>query len=52
MEDDNVLDLFGLKKETKQTSEEDFYAAVSAIAQFIEKVDNDSNTEKPFPPKS
>ena len=47
-----MLDLFGLKKEAKPTSEEDFYAVVSAIAQFIEKVDNSSNKEKPFPQKS
>jgi|GEM_PF-6573100 len=40
-----MLDLLGLKKETKPTSEADFYAVVSAIAQFIEKVDNASNAQ-------
>jgi len=34
-----MMDLFGLKKKPDPTSEEDFYAVVSAIAQFIEKVD-------------
>jgi len=34
-----MLDVFGLKKKPEPTSEEDFYAVVSAIAQFIEKVD-------------
>ena len=34
-----MLDMFGLKKKPEPTSEADFYEVVSAIAQFIEKVD-------------
>ena len=41
-----MLDLFDIiKNQEKKKTETDFYAIVSAIAQFIEKVDNNENRE-------
>ena len=34
-----MLDVFGLKQKPDPTTEADFYEIVSAIAQFIERVD-------------
>jgi len=39
------MDLFGLKKKPTPTSETDFYAVVSALAQFIERVDQGQDRE-------
>ena len=39
-----MIDLMNLTKKAEPTSEEDFYAVVSAIAQFIEKVDMEENS--------
>lgn len=34
-----MIDLFGIKRKPEPKSDTDFYGIVSAIAQFIEKVD-------------
>jgi len=40
-----MVDVFGIKKKPDPTSEADFYAVVSAIAQFIEKVDQGRSSD-------